>query len=260
MRAGDIIRELEKTWPRELAESWDNPGLIAGRREKEVHRVYLALDATDKVIAEAKSVRTDMLITHHPMLMGAVKKINTDDFTGRRLVELIQSDISYYAMHTNYDVVTMAPLAGSMLGLQGSEVLEVTCEDEQGQKGFGEIGRLPNVMTLEECGAYVKEVFGLESVKIFGDLDQKVECAAVLPGSGKSMVGISAAKGAEVLISGDFGHHDGIDAVMQGVAVIDAGHYGLEHIFIAQMESYLQKEFPELQVLKEEINNPFTVI
>ena len=29
-------------------------------------------------------------------------------------------------------------------------------------------------------------------------------------------------KGADVLVTGDIGHHDGIDAVEQGLAVIDA--------------------------------------
>lgn len=72
-----------------------------------MEKVYVALDATDEVIRDAKAVRADLLLTHHPMVFAPIKKVNTDDFIGRRLVELIQSDISYYAMHTNYDVVTM---------------------------------------------------------------------------------------------------------------------------------------------------------
>ena len=84
--------------------------------------------------------------------------------------------------------------------------------------------------------------------------------AAVSPGSGKSMVESSVKAGVDVLISGDFGHHDGIDAVMQGVSVIDAGHYGLEHIFIGQMSEFIRAEFPQLQVYCEETENPFKVI
>ncbi len=257
---GEIIEELEKKYPLNMAESWDNSGLQAGSRGVEVEKVYIALDATDQVIEKARNVGTDLLLTHHPLLFAPIKKVNTDDFTGRRIVSLIQSGISCYAMHTNYDVVTMGALAGEMLGLCQAEVMEVTYEDGERKEGFGRTGELPGEMTLLECGEHVKKVFGLETVKIFGNLQQKVTRAAVLPGSGKSMVKAALNTGAQVLITGDFGHHDGIDAVMQGLAVIDAGHYGIEHIFIPQMAAYMKEKFPELEIFTEEIENPFTVI
>lgn len=260
MNCAAIIEELEKKYPLSMAEAWDNPGLLAGRREREVKKAYIALDATDAVIRDAKEVGADFLLTHHPMVFAPVKKVNTDDFTGRRLVELIQSNISYYAMHTNYDVVTMGALAGEMLGLGNAEIMEVTYDDGERKEGFGRTGELPRQMTLRECGEYVKKVFGLDTVKIFGDLEQKVSRAAILPGSGKSMVGAALKTGADVMISGDFGHHEGIDAVMQGLAVIDAGHYGIEHIFIPQMAGYLKERFPELEIFTEKIENPFQVI
>lgn len=257
---GEIIEELEKKYPLNMAESWDNPGLQAGSRRVGVEKVYIALDATDQVIGKARNVGADLLLTHHPLLFAPIKKVNTDDFTGRRIVNLIQSGISCYAMHTNYDVVTMGALAGEMLGLRQAEVMEVTYEDGERKEGFGRTGELPEEMTLLECGEHVKKTFGLETVKIFGSLQQKVTRAAVLPGSGKSMVKAALNTGAQVLITGDFGHHDGIDAVMQGLAVIDAGHYGIEHIFIPQMAAYMKEKFPELEIFTEEIENPFTVI
>ena len=36
-------------------------------------------------------------------------------------------------------------------------------------------------------------------------------------------------------MTGDIGHHEGIDAYARGMAIIDAGHYGLEHIFTGDM-------------------------
>ena len=62
------------------------------------------------------------------------------------------------------------------------------------------------------------------------------------------------------MITGDIGHHDGIDAVDRGIAVIDAGHYGLEHIFISRMEQYLKSQFPNLEIKKTECGNPFQVM
>ena len=50
MLCREIIQVIEATYPREAALEFDNVGLLAGREEKEVNRVYLALDATDAVI------------------------------------------------------------------------------------------------------------------------------------------------------------------------------------------------------------------
>ncbi len=257
----DIITELEKTYPPQVAESWDNPGLQAGRWEKEIQRVYIALDATDAVIRHAIEAKADLILTHHPLLMSGLKKVHTGDFFGRRLITLIQNDIACYAMHTNYDIVKMAPLASAMLGLQEKEILAVTCTLPDGREGgFGMLGNLPYRMSLAECAAYVKQVFGIPEVKVFGDLQKEVFCAAILPGSGKSMVKDAIQKGVQVYISGDFGHHDGIDAVDQGLCVIDAGHYGIEHIFIHQMKEEMEERFPKLEVLTEPVCHPFEMI
>lgn len=262
MKCGEIIELLEEKYPTALAEPWDNPGLQAGRREKEVRKVYIALDATDETVEHACRLGIDLLLTHHPLLMHPLKLVNADTFLGKRVVELLRHDICYYALHTNYDLVTMAPLSSEMLRLKDAEILELTRDDTVTGRaeGFGRVGSLPAEMTLGACGEYVKQVFGLDSVKIFGDLQRPVLRAAVSPGSGKSMIGPALKQKAEVLVSGDIGHHEGIDAIAQGLCIIDAGHYGLEHIFIRQMAQELKEACPDLEVYEEAISNPFQVI
>ena len=139
----EIIKKIEARFPKHYAMEWDNVGLQVGRSDKEVKRIYLALDATDEVIEEAVDWGADMLITHHPMIFKAMKKINDEDFIGRRVLKLIRDDISYYAMHTNYDVMGMAELAGKVLELSEPEVLEVTgsMHSESGEVPVG-IGRV----------------------------------------------------------------------------------------------------------------------
>lgn len=70
----------------------------------------------------------DMLVTHHPLIFSGMKQVNNQNFIGRRLVKLIQHDISYYAMHTNYDVKGMADLAADYLKLENCQILDVTGE------------------------------------------------------------------------------------------------------------------------------------
>ena len=75
--------------------------------------------------------------------------------------------------------------------------------------------------------------------------------AAVCPGSGGSEIEAALGAGAQVLITGDISHHQGIDAAARGMAVIDGGHYGLEHIFIDFMEDWLKKRLgDQIQVVK----------
>ena len=258
MLCRDIMKVIEATYPKHAALEWDNVGLLVGRTEKEVKKIYVALDATDEVIEQAVSANADMLITHHPLLFSPLKKITDEHFIGGRVVKLLQHDISYYAMHTNYDVCGMADISAAILGLDGAETLEVT--DKESMEGIGKVGDFSGPMSLQSCGEFIKEKFQLDSVKVFGDLSSTVQRVAICPGSGKGMTELALEKNADVLVTGDIGHHEGIDAVAQGLAIIDAGHYGLEHIFIEDMANYLRKNIEGIVVETHEITHPFQVI
>ena len=262
MLCRELIEKLEELAPRSLACDWDNPGFLAGRGDKKIKKVLVALDATDRVVEQALLEHADLLLTHHPLTLDGVRKIQAETLTGHKIFSLISRDICHYAMHTNYDVVEMGGTAGEMMKLRQPEVLEVTGTDSKtGEpEGIGRVGSLVRPVTVEECAQIVKRIFALDTVKIFGDLDQVIERVAICPGSGKSMIGTAIRKKAQVIITGDIGHHDGIDAVDQGIAVIDAGHYGLEHIFVDHMAQYLRQQFPELEIKKTGSGNPFQVI
>lgn len=256
MRCQDILDKIEARYPRKYACDWDNVGLLAGSREREVDTVYIALDATDEVVDAASECGAQLLLTHHPMIFGGLKSVTTDDYVGERLIRLIRNDISYYAMHTNYDVMGMAELAADMLDLKDRRVLEEVLDGE----GIGRVGDLSRSMTLEECANFVKERFGLPNVKIFGELEKQVQRAAICPGSGKSEAKPALSMGAEVYITGDIDHHTGIDMADCGMAIIDAGHYGVEHIYIADMEQFLKESCPELRVYTAPVKQPFQVL
>ncbi len=260
MRCDEIIESLERLSPSSFAEDYDNVGLLAGRGDKEVHKVYIALDATDEAIEEAVRLKADMLITHHPLIFSPLRKVNTDDFIGRRVVKLIQNDISYYAMHTNFDVMGMADAAADEIRLKDRQVLSITYEDEIAKEGIGRYGRLPQIMTLEECASYIKQIFNLESIKIYGAPEAAIEWAAISPGSGKSMIRPAITAGAEVLITGDIEHHEGLDAVSQGLNIIDAGHYGLEKIFVPYIQEYVKREYPQMIINTAKEKNPFWIM
>ena len=260
MRCSEIITRLELLSPPSFAEEWDNVGLLVGRMDQEISSVYIALDVTDKVIEEAIHCGADMIITHHPLIFKELKSLTEEDFISRRVRKLIGEDICYYAMHTNFDVLGMADAAAEELNLANMQVLHTTFEDDISKEGFGRYGQLPRTMTLQACAEYVKKQFGLASVLVYGDLHTMVDIAAICPGSGKDFIEDAIKVGADVYITGDVSHHAGIDAVARNLMVIDAGHYGIEKIFIPYMKDFVKKQMPGVRVFTEEIKNPFVVV
>ncbi len=260
MLCKEIIEIIERTYPKSSAMEWDNVGLLAGRADKEVGHIYVALDATDEAVDDAASLGADLLVTHHPLIFSGLKQVTNENFTGARVLELARRDISCYAMHTNYDIKRMAQLSCEKLGMERAETLEVTniCADGTAE-GIGKIADISPV-PLEELCMWVKGAFGLDAVRVFGNPGTLVKRVAICPGSGKSVIGTAVEKGADVLITGDIGHHEGIDALAEGMAVIDAGHYGIEHIFIEDMEAFLKENIPHVRVSAAAVRHPFITI
>ncbi len=252
MLCSDLIRKIENTYSLEPAMEWDNVGLLAGRYQKDVQKVYVALDVTDEVIEQAIQWGADMLLTHHPLLFSPIKQVTDDGLVRRRILRLVQRDICYYAIHTNYDVLRMAELSATILGIDVMNSLD--------ENGIGRVGKLKKSMTVLECCELVKERFCLESVKVYGNLQQVVSNVAISPGSGKHMSELAIEKGADVFITAEIDHHEGLDANAEGMAIIDAGHYGLEHIFIQDMVEYFKQNFKQIEVLGAEISHPFHIV
>ena len=274
----EVIEILERQSPLAYACDWDNVGLQVGSRDQEIQRIYIALDATDETIQEAVDADADLLLTHHPMIFRGLKKVDQEDFIGRRVIKLIQNDMAYYAMHTNFDIMGMADLAAARLGLGECEALQPSGTDSQGVPvGIGKVGMLTEPMSVGQCIHHVKKAFEVETVKVFlpsvkgeeesdtplpeASLDSMAVRLAICPGSGKSVIEDALRAGAQILVTGDIDHHEGIDAAARGMAVIDAGHYGVEKIFIPYMKEYLETELAEqkqqVEVFAQKPKQPF---
>lgn len=260
MKCSEVVACLERIAPRCFAEKWDNVGLLVGREDKEIKKILLALDPTSEVVDEAAAWGADLLITHHPLIFSGIKSVTTSDFIGKRVFNLVFQDVCYYAMHTNFDVMGMADAVADLLELEKCQVLDVTFQDEISKEGIGRMGELSRTMSLEECAKYVKDRCKLSGVKVFGNPEQLIDMVALIPGSGKSYIDLAVKKGAQVVITGDIDHHNGLDAVERGLAVIDAGHYGLEKIFTSYMEEVLKRELPNIQIKRAVEKEPFWMV
>ena len=90
----DIINLLDEMAPPELAESWDNVGLMLGRRNKPVRKLLLALDMTQETVTQAVAKKADMLITHHPAIFHKLGNVTDADWQQELLLQLAENGVA----------------------------------------------------------------------------------------------------------------------------------------------------------------------
>ena len=125
MKVSDIISFLESLAHPSLQEHYDNAGLIIGDKNWECSGIICSLDATEEVINEAIAKNCNLMVAHHPIIFGGLKKINGKNYVEKTVITAIKNDIAIYAIHTNLDNV-MEGVNGkiaSMLGLRNNLIL-----------------------------------------------------------------------------------------------------------------------------------------
>ena len=105
MKIKDISNVLEEFAPLAFQESYDNSGLLVGNQEWEASAALLCLDVTEEVLEEAISKSCNLIIAHHPLIFGGIKKLNGANYVERIVIKAIQNNIAIYACHTNIDHV-----------------------------------------------------------------------------------------------------------------------------------------------------------
>ncbi len=97
---GDFLRRFA---PLELAESWDNVGLLLGDAAAEVSKVMTCLTVTPASAAEAVEQGAQLIVAHHPVLFRPTQRITSEMPQGRMLLSLLKAAIAVYSPHTAFD-------------------------------------------------------------------------------------------------------------------------------------------------------------
>jgi dinuclear metal center YbgI/SA1388 family protein len=103
MQLQDILDFLESRFPLQLQESYDNAGLIYGRRDQKISGAIISLDVTEEIVNEALANNCNLIIAHHPIVFKGLKRLNGNTYVERILERCIQNGIALYAIHTNLD-------------------------------------------------------------------------------------------------------------------------------------------------------------
>ena len=122
MKVKDIAAAIEKIVPLKLAQDWDNVGLLIGNPQANVKNILLTIDITKDVVAEAKRLKTDLIISYHPVIWDGLKNITTDD-SSSTVYNLIKAGISVFSIHTALDAAIGGVNDGlaEMIGIQDGE-------------------------------------------------------------------------------------------------------------------------------------------
>jgi len=102
MKIKDIAEKIDELFPLKLAQDWDNVGLLIGDSQKNVKNILLTIDVTRDVVAEAKKLKIDLIVSYHPVIWDGLKKITANGPPGI-VYELIQSGLAVFSIHTALD-------------------------------------------------------------------------------------------------------------------------------------------------------------
>jgi dinuclear metal center YbgI/SA1388 family protein len=102
MNVNNIAAVIDGIFPLKLAQDWDNVGLLIGDSRKSVKNALLTIDTTSDVVAEAKKLKTDLIISYHPVIWDGLKNV-TAEGPGSVVYELVRSGISVFSVHTALD-------------------------------------------------------------------------------------------------------------------------------------------------------------
>ena len=126
MQIAAILAHLESIAPLVYQEGYDNAGLLTGHKDWECSGILTTLDATEEVIMEAVEKGCNLIVAHHPIIFGGLKKINGKNYVERAVIAAIKHDIALYAIHTNLDNMVKEGVNGriaDLLGLLNRKVL-----------------------------------------------------------------------------------------------------------------------------------------
>ena len=125
MKITEVIFFLESLAHPSLQENYDNVGLLTGDAGWECTGIICSLDATEDVVKEAIEKKCNLIVAHHPIIFGGLKKINGKNYVERTVIRAIKNDIAIYAIHTNLDNVIdgVNGRMAQLLGLQNISIL-----------------------------------------------------------------------------------------------------------------------------------------
>lgn len=240
-----ILDMLEDFAPKQLAESWDNVGIMTGDHNQNVKCVLCALDVTEIVVREAIEKNAQLIIAHHPLIFTSVKNITQKTETGRAIRLAIKNDISVICMHTNADSTWGGVNDALANVLELSDIISMEAGDNA---LLGRVGNLKTSMTPKDFALYVKNKLGAGGVR-FTNGGKNIKRVAVGGGACGKLMDYALAKDADAFVIGDCSYDLMQKAQSLGLTLVDAGHFPTENPVVKVFAQKVSEKFKDIQVL-----------
>jgi dinuclear metal center YbgI/SA1388 family protein len=243
----EVIAFLREFAPAELAEPWDNVGLLVGDESWPAKKVLTCLTLTEDVAQEAANSGVGLVVSHHPLLFKAVKRITSETSEGRTLLTLLKAGVAVYSPHTAFDSAAQGinRRLAATLGLSDIRPLRPAADDSL--EGSGRFGRLAKDVPLSKFLEQVRDAFQIDSVGYVGEPDMKVRTVAVACGSAAEFLDDAARHDCDVLLTGEARFHACLEARSRGVAMVLAGHYATERPAVEELAKVIGQHFAGLE-------------
>lgn len=230
---------MERIAPLAYAEGWDNCGLLIEPEAKNIQKVLVALDCTVDIARQAIEQGVQLVLCHHPLFLGSVKRITRDDPDTAAAWLLLRHGIGMYGAHTCLDRALggVNDVLARRLGVQNA----VPFPEQKDMPGMGRIGVLTAPCSLSAFAQRVKLVLHA-AVRYAGDADRQVRTVALLGGAGGDFFSEALQAGADVLVTGEVKHHHALAALQKGICLVEAGHYETEAPVLEELIGCLQRE------------------
>lgn len=238
-----ILHCLEQAAPYELAEHWDNVGLLVGDPEARVEGVLCALDITETVVEEAAERGCNVIVAHHPVIFTSVSRVTADTVTGRIVISMIQKGISGICMHTNMDCAAAG--VNDLLAHAGSYRVV-----NMGAGEGGNLGRVGNLPRPDDAGAVCTARQAVSGCRRCSRGRRRKNGAACRVGGGAcgKMMDEAVAKGADTFVIGDCSYDIMMRAHDIGLNLLDAGHFPTENPVARGFRDLIAEHFPDVPV------------
>ncbi|MGL4388451.1 MAG: Nif3-like dinuclear metal center hexameric protein [Brevinema sp.] len=209
--------------------------------KKEIKKIACAVDISEEVLQIAIEKKVDFLITHHGLIWGGLKKI--DSFDKKRLKILFDHEINLYCSHLPLDIhqeLGNNALLIKILGMKNTDEL------------FFDVGYIAEYNEEISYNQFKSKVSNLISPKIvemnFGPSTIK-RVALCSGGAGLDLRALFEAheKNAHTLLSGETNSLLYHYAKELSINVICAGHYATETFGVRAIISKLQTFYPSLE-------------
>ena len=239
---GQIYDYIDSFAPFCDQDGFDNSGLCVGEREQSVNRVLLALDATDKVVDEAKNLGCELILTHHPVIFHAAKHLDLSYPFARAM----RYGIACIGCHTSLDSAEygVSDMMVDALGFKNLGVVPMinrTSPKTGRPVGYGAMASCEKI-SPEGLARLVKKTFNSAGLRwVDGGRDiEKVACGS---GACSDILHDAKEKGAEAVVTADVKLDVFLEAERIGMTLIDAGHYETEVICLGYLKKKLEEKF-----------------